>query len=320
MKMNSHHFKKYIKLIGLFIFVYILFKVDIIQIIKSLSGVDLKKFLLALLLLCVFHFLKAIRWNILLKHKGLKIRLMDCYLTYVIGLYWGLITPGRLGDFIKAYYVKSHGYKLSDGFFVAIIDRVLDLIIFFFFAAIGFIQILKLQHLSSTINYWYALGLLLLFLFVIICVKKKEFIYRKISQLKLFEKIKKEMASFKEYVKIVSSFRSLSFLIGFTILSWFVYLMVVQLLLSSFKVHIPFVQTMVCFFISTLITFLPVTYAGLGTRDAALIFLFKSYGYQSEWAILFSFSILLIYVWTGIIGFIASLIKTIPKTQKTDPL
>ena len=308
--------KKYgsigLKLLGLFVFIYICTRIDLDQVIQSVASASWYHMAGAVLLLIFFHFLKGIRLYYLLKMGKMKISLLNCYLIYVIGLYWGLITPGRMGDFIKAYHIKNHGYAFSEGVSISLVDRILDFFVFILFSGAGLVVLLSHHtvalHMADWI-YWFLI--LVIFIFILLLTNRKK-LTGWFSGLSFFEKIKQYFIDFRAYLKEIVRFRNLVFLILFTIFSWFVYLLVVKLLITSFGLNLPFLIVVVFFFISTLITFLPVSYAGIGTRDAALIFLFSLYNYPSEDALRFSFSILFVYLCTIIMGFAANLLKKSP--------
>ena len=63
--------------------------------------------------------------------------------------------------------------------------------------------------------------------------------------------------------------------------------------------------------IAGLITLIPISIAGIGTRDAALIVLFLPLSIQKEQIIVFSALILMIYLFSALVGFICWLIKPI---------
>ena len=55
--------------------------------------------------------------------------------------------------------------------------------------------------------------------------------------------------------------------------------------------------------ISSIVTLLPLSFSGIGTRDAALIYLFSIISFSQETALIFSFLILLTFhIFGGLIG------------------
>jgi len=97
----------------------------------------------------------------------------------------------------------------------------------------------------------------------------------------------------------------------FTVIGWLLYFTVIYVLTRSIGLSIPFYEVVAFFVISTLVTFVPITIAGVGTRDLTLLVLFSRLGYVKEEAICFSFLILMSYFLTALFGVIAWLIKPI---------
>lgn len=316
MKVNFKNFKNYVKIFGLIVFIYILYRIDLGTVFNSMKNAHWPYLTAAFFLLIGFHLLKAIRWQFLLRGKSIDLPLRQCYLIYVIGLYWGLITPGRMGDLIKAYYIKKEGHPFSDGIIVSLMDRILDIFIFLGFSILGFLQLYAIHIKSFKISMIHVLGFCLVIFLCFVLYHKKDFFLNKFFHLKFIKKLREEVTSFKQYFLKMAHWKNSLFLIVFSIFAWFVYLMVIFILLVAFHVKITFFQTMICFFVSTLISFIPVSYAGLGTRDATLVFLFQSYGYPSENGILFSFSILLVYICTIAFGLLATIFTRIPDSVR----
>ncbi len=98
------------KFIGLAILMIILFKVDLHAVSGHLKQTRFE-ILFAVLLLCILQIaIRAFRWRRMLARQGINCPLKDAFLYYFSCLYMGLITPGRVGEMIKALYLKQAGY------------------------------------------------------------------------------------------------------------------------------------------------------------------------------------------------------------------
>ena len=65
--------------------------------------------------------------------------------------------------------------------------------------------------------------------------------------------------------------------------------------------------------ISNVVSFIPISISGLGTRDATLIYLFGRVGLHAETAVIFaSFVFIVCFVMSGLMGFVAWLLKPLP--------
>ena len=66
-------------------------------------------------------------------------------------IYIGFVTPGRLGEFVKAVYLKSDkGLSLSKGMSSVLVDRLFDLYLLIILGLIGIWKFDILGKLSNT--------------------------------------------------------------------------------------------------------------------------------------------------------------------------
>ena len=108
--------KSYIRFIGIPIFVFILFKVDTYKLIEIITEIDLVYLLISTILNIPQLFIKSFRWNLLLKKQGINYSFLHSFMVFLNSLYVGLITPGRIGEFIRVIYLKQDkGVSISKG-------------------------------------------------------------------------------------------------------------------------------------------------------------------------------------------------------------
>jgi hypothetical protein len=83
-------------------------------------------------------YIKGIRWSYLLKMQGQNYSVWNCFLIYMGSLFWGNVTPGRAGDFIKIFYLQED-LKLPMGKAMpsVLVDRVFDLYILLILGGAG---------------------------------------------------------------------------------------------------------------------------------------------------------------------------------------
>jgi hypothetical protein len=86
---------------------------------------------------------------------------------------------------------------------------------------------------------------------------------------------------------------------------WGLYFVMAYFFALSLHIDISFWYLAACTSISALITLIPISISGIGTRDATFITLFSLIGINKESAIAFSMMILLMYLINGSIGFVA---------------
>ena len=101
----------------------------------------------------------------------------------------------------------------------------------------------------------------------------------------------------------------LPFLLG--IPAWIIIYSQIYILGLSLDIEVPYFLFLVLYPIANIIAFIPISAAGLGTREATLVFLFSLYGVAPEKAVVLSLAgHLLTDVLTGFYGFIISLTES----------
>ena len=129
-----------IRALGPIIFAYVLWQVDWQHVGVILHKAGTRCFVLAGLLLVPQMVIKALRWMYLLGILGEQVSPYQAVATYFASLLLGILTPGRLGEFTKVYYLhRSIGTDLGRGLSSALADRLYDLAILVAVAIAGLV-------------------------------------------------------------------------------------------------------------------------------------------------------------------------------------
>jgi len=229
-------------------------------------------------------------------------------------LYVGFITPGRIGEFVKALYLKSDkGISISKGFSSVLVDRLFDLYLLIFLGSIGIWQFGVLGKLSDA---FLMISIIVIMVPVIILNKQLMGMLIKILyNLAVIKKVKGKIEeSFEDFYgglqKLISPRLLVSGLL--TCLGYFMFFIQCYLIVLAMDLSINFITIILFMAISNLISFIPISISGLGTRDATLIFLFSLIGLSAETALSYSLLVLLtFYIFGGLIGFLAWMVHPI---------
>ena len=115
------------KLIGIAIFVYILFQVDFLAFIQICREMDLAVFSLAFVLFLVLNWSHALKWWYFLDFMSIRVSIWDTTKIFWTGLFLGLVTPAKLGEVLKVYFISATGQSRLRALLSVIIDRASDL-------------------------------------------------------------------------------------------------------------------------------------------------------------------------------------------------
>ena len=307
--------------IGLILFVIILSKLNLTKIIALLSNINPFYLAAALLLFIPLLIIKAMRWQLLMKAQNIDYSLKDSTIMYAAALYMGAITPGRIGDFIKVFYLKGDNYPFGKSFATVLMDRLFDLTSLFFLGYAGMLLFITFFERAIVILSCILVGTVFLILFFLY---KKDFsigILEYISSHSLPEKHRESAKTgFSDLYNGIKTLNLNQLVLAtfMTLFGWVIYFLTMYLLALSIDINIPFLYLATCVSISAVITLIPISISGIGTRDATLMVLFSYLGLSKESAIAFSMMILIMFAVNGSIGLIAWLKKPISITKASE--
>ncbi len=287
--------------VGVALFVFILSKVDLPKILAQLKETNLLFCLGTLATFLIMIFLKGIRWSYLLRMQGYRYSVWNCFLIYMGSLYWGNITPGRAGDFMKVLYLKEDlNLSMGTGMTSVLVDRVFDLYLLLILGCLG-ILIYPMPadpHLIQLV--WIFFGLLVVITILAFNRKIGEIVIKTAYQKILGSQLKERAnQAFEDFHKGMEAFYSLKLLIPILLslvsyLAFFggCYLLGLAIGLNINILYLAFTISVVN--IVSLLTFL-----GMGTREGALIILFGLINLSREQAMAYS----LLLFFTGTVMF-----------------
>ncbi len=299
--------KKYSFLIGLIIFLLIITRLDFLKLIDILSKTNYLYLILASLLAFPLLIAKAYRWNYLKKKQKIYYSLKESTLMYGTGSYLGIITPGRLGDLSKIIYLKNDNYSTGKSSVSVIVDRLFDLFFLFIIGYLGmffFVSFFKEAILIITL-------IIILTLCLAAVILKNHSIrsyLKKIFNFVIPVKYQKSWKlNFQDFINNLKIYKPSNYLFALliTAISWLIHYGQAFLLAKGLDiVNISFFYLAIAVTISGLLTLLPISIAGIGTRDATLILLFSFFQISPETTISFSTLILLMTILMALIGLV----------------
>lgn len=311
--------KQWYILIGILIFFYIIFcQIDLAKLLRVLADANAYLIILAVAVSLIMSFVQPARWNYLKKNQGINYRFKDSFLIYNGSFFFSAITPGHLGDLIKATYLKKDGYSIGKSLVSVILDRLADVSFLFlvgylsmFFFAKFFIKYIILLSclilIVATVAYFFNRKKLP----KIIVGKILKFIIPAKYQKSWHLSCQDFINGFKAYpLKIYLNL----FLI--TVANWLLYYLAFFLMAKSIGVNVPLIFLSMSITIATLATLIPISIAGLGTRDAVLLLLLSLFKVSPEKIIGLSVLYLLLLLATVTLGFVCWLKKPLKFTSK----
>jgi uncharacterized protein (TIRG00374 family) len=291
--------KKQIAAVGILLLLAILFFIDLGKLFEMLSKTNLLLFCAAVLMGLPLIAFRSFKWHLMLKKQGHSFPFSKIFKYYFIGIGLGSLTPGRLGDFAKALFINKKIRSLSVSFSSVLVDRVIDLSVLVGLGAISicaFLLIYGVSVISIPVIIAMLCGLAFCFylLFNKALLKKvlKPF-YRILVPERFKEKLSSGFDSFISSVQALLKNRSLLLAaVSLSLVSWLFEVLSEYLLALSLGIALPVSFVFLIVSLTTLVSLLPLSISGIGTRDALLIMLFSLQGIPAESAVAFSFLVL----------------------------
>lgn len=303
--MQKTGLKRYIRYLGLIILPIIIIKVNPVRLWNTIAQVKPGLVAAALLFTFPYLFTKSLRWALLLKIQNYKFPKLKAYLAYFVGNFWGSFTPGRLGDMIRILYVYQQcNISRAQAASSTLIDRLMDIAMLCIVGAIGIIPMMLGPRLTYAVL---MLFIILVFVFVIIFHKNLfenlcHYIVRYIAPEKIARAISTNITEFLDSVEKLKSFK-LILPCGLTFVAYAIYFSQVYVLALALNIKPGYLYLAVCVAVANIVSWLPLTISGMGTRDAVFLTLFSLKHIPGEKAVGLSLLFLLIVnFWPALLG------------------
>ena len=218
----------------------------------------------------------------------------------------GSVTPGRLGELVKVRFIKSYSTNQMSIWIGVILDRLFDLIVLF---VVGVISLFLLPQSVSFKSYLTIVILVFFLSILIIFYRYFEniilIILKKLLSKEILSSIKSKYHEFLN--KILRTFKQF-FLQGimYTGVSFIIQCLLSLSIVYSMGLRVPVNFIVILISISALVSLLPISVGGFGTREGIYILLLSREGISTEAALAFAFiyGVIIGVLFQGILAFI----------------
>lgn len=304
--------KKILPIIGLFILAIILYNLNFSKIVELFSELNPLYVFLSFFAIVPLLLLVNIEWQILLKKQHIKVSFLYSIKNFFIGYFYGFITPGAFGAYIRSLYLHDESNEpLPKCFSNIIIFNTVEFLAMLFTGAIGAIA------LSRQFPYLFYIILILfgivIFLFIFFFkTNKSQALFTRLIQSQIFSAIQdKIQGNLHSFYEDIPSFKDIIIPFLLSLLGWLLKFSILYLIAGMFFITIPYIDFILIIAVVDVIVALPISIYGIGTREAALIPLFALYGVSSEQIVSFSlFWYVIIWLMPSLLGAMITLIET----------
>jgi len=295
---------KLFSLIGILLFIFILTRIDLSSLFEIFLSINLFFLCCALIVNGIAIVVKSFKWKLIVSTLKKEISLSLSIRAFLIGFSFSVLTPAKLGDFVRAFYIRDEQCNLGKALSSVVTDRLIDIVTLFSFAFVGILVFSFVFHRE----------ILSVSLLVILAVAIASAVYIVTNKQLLTRLLRPFFNIFipHHHKKTVSEYyhdffsglsvffqnKKIFFLVILVgIVSWFPPIVYASLLALSLGITVEPTFFVLVIPIISLLDLLPISISGIGTRDAALIFLFGLQGIPPESAVAFSLLYLFMSYW-----------------------
>jgi uncharacterized protein (TIRG00374 family) len=284
---------------------------------------------LVVILLTFDRALMTFKWLLLLKARGAHVRFLTAIKIYCASMIWGMFLPSTVGaDTIRAVTTARTGINMNEVVASIVIERVFG---FLSVLLLGLCSLLLLslsgELESRFIVIWWAalimIGSTLIVLTTSLNKKVFHFLHDRIlgrfHNNRIVAKLRKFHANYLAYRKHAGTLVTFCML---TIAEQLVPVASLWLIALALGIHLSLLPFLVAVPLSLLVSRLPIGIYGLGTFEAAFVFLLSASGLSGADAVAISFTARLLEILAWLPWWFAHVISTgrvRPATEKMYP-
>jgi uncharacterized membrane protein len=272
----------WLRLVGPILALVLLARIDLRAVGASLVEARWRPLLLSLLLAAPLFLAKAWRWRLLLRACGRQISLGEAFWLYTIASGAASLTPGAVGDFWKGLS-PAVGRK-SVGLWTSAIDRLYDLAMALILGLVVAVAWLHGAGSRTFAALSLAAGLIALW----------------VVRRRVLEAAQARLPRFPQAADALHD--SVIAASAATTVATLVAMARFQLLIVALSLPLDWSQSFVAFVLTSGVAALPLSVAGVGTRDLALLGYLRGCGISTADSIALSSLCLALFVWNGIVA------------------
>jgi uncharacterized protein (TIRG00374 family) len=255
-------------------------KLDVQELVQVVRNCDLFWMVISLGLLIPMMFFTA--WRLQqLAPPSVTLSLSEATRLTLVANTLNMVLPSKMGDIVKAYFMRDRGYLSGSlSLSIVIFEKACDMLSLLFWCALG----LVLYPYKDAFFWTMTLGVLVGLILGLLLLGSQQFahLFIQVAQKVAPQKLKTRLEQFKTAWQEVHDYfwrdRAQLFTISaISILIWFLHMLQIWFFILALKAWVPLLTSLALSPLAILAGLLPLTFAGVGTRDAALIVLYQPY-------------------------------------------
>ncbi|HNV86465.1 MAG TPA: lysylphosphatidylglycerol synthase transmembrane domain-containing protein [Candidatus Omnitrophota bacterium] len=264
-------------LISVLILAAIFSQINLAEFRTYLSEMDVPVFILAVLFFAPLILVSAWRWQIMIA-KWAKISLWESTKLIFACAALNILLPSRVGDLSKGYFAgKAGGLDIKRGMNIVFFEKYID------FASLGIVVLTGVflgagGGSATVLALCFSLGVLAVFPLLYFVRFDRWFGASIFQSNKILSKLKGFFCDTQAYLdEIKNDGRYLGAIIAISIGLWFLHLLQFYFVFKALHSVVTLFRVFELVPLAILVGLIPITMAGVGTRDSAMIYFFSPY-------------------------------------------
>ncbi len=231
--------------------------IDLNQAMQVLTKANVALLAVALALETISIGLKTLKWKTLLSEINNSVSFTELFKIQSLGLAISNITPARVGEATKAFYLEKHGVKKRITLLTILWEHLFDVIAilaFTTFVASGYGTILFV--------------FLVLAIFLVILAYNIDLVVKKLSRFK-------QLTFLSEFTLHKFKKKTLFKALAIALAAWLVELTAVSFAFNAVGINLAYTQVIGSYAVAIIIGLVSTVPGGLGSLDATLFLLLK---------------------------------------------
>ncbi len=290
------------------IIIYLIMRLDVSEIGMHLKSLKVLPLLAAAAADFLMILANSVRWNVLLRAKGMLLSLPRLVHYYVVSIFFSSFLPTSVGgDFARIVGVASSTGRRADAFASVVVERLMG---FFVLIPICLISIPFVAGRLEDVRPLLIIGFVGLFIFALAFILLLRPVARRLSRLldpllNLFPKFRLRERLEKAYEAIVS-YRNCrgAVLQGFalSVVSRLLWVLGCYFVARAFSLDVAFTTLLVVAPVVELARAIPISLSGIGVREAAFVALLAQFGVGENLAFAYGLVVYFVFFLFSIIG------------------
>ena len=291
--------KLFIRLIGPAIFVFILYYyVDFGKFKGIFSILRWPYFSLSLILVPPLIYIRSRRWQRILGKYDISYTRWQCFRIYFIEMV-AVNAVATIGTFAKVFYLQRDGYGLKRSLLTILIDKYYDYLLPLIFGCTSVFLVWLKMGSGFGLSIFTAFTLM-----AFIPARKTVWLLSpRILPKNLSALFTKNGWNISDHLKQIHDTLDLKTYLS-SVAAFGIYFLCIYFLCLGLRIELGFFQVILIMTITSLVAVLPVSFLGIGTRDAGLLAVFSWFGHTPEQAIALSMALLLLRIAIVLMGLI----------------